>query len=292
MSKNYILESETTAERAEITPLVSKDLLGVRQQPLIEVFSTGGGTQSTAISALIIQGKLPRPDLVVIADTGREMPTTWQYLDAVVRPALQAIGLEVHRVKTSEWVSDAARDVFHQNGDLLIPAFSNMTGEASKLSSFCSNEWKGRCVDRWIKATIGKTRSEYRKWIGFSLDETNRVLRMQKGKEYKSGLIRFPLVYDVPTKREAAIRLVEEMGWPKPPRSRCWMCPNQSDYEWAEVKNEYPELWNEAVSMDEEIRETDKHAYIHSSIKPLREANLDKPDDLFSASCPSGECFL
>lgn len=262
------------------------------QPPLLEVFSTGGGTQSTAIAALIIQGKLPRPDLIVIADTGKEMPTTWNYLDAIVRPALAAIGLEVHRVKTSEWGSGAGRNVFHQSGSLLIPAFSNINGNTSKLSNFCSGEWKVRSVDRWIKSKTGKTRTQYKKWIGFSMDETSRVLRMMKGKDWDQGLIRFPLVHDVPTKRQASIRLVEEMGWPTPPRSRCWMCPNQSDHEWAEVQKDHPNLFNEAIKLDESIRERDANAYLHSTIKPLRDADLTKPDDLFSGSCPSGECFL
>jgi len=43
---------------------------------MTEVFSTGGGTQSTAIAGLIVQGLLPKPEICVIADTGREMPTT------------------------------------------------------------------------------------------------------------------------------------------------------------------------------------------------------------------------
>ena len=65
---------------------------------MIQLFSSGGGTQSCAIAALIVQGKLPKPDLCVIADTGYENDRTWEYLDAVVRPALVAIGVEVHRV--------------------------------------------------------------------------------------------------------------------------------------------------------------------------------------------------
>ena len=264
------------------------DWLGVG---LLEVFSTGGGTQSTAISALIIQGKLPKPDLVVIADTEREMPTTWQYLDAVVRPALKAIGLEVHRVKSSEWSREKVRGIFTAD-QVQIPAFSNLNGNPSKLSAFCSSHWKGESIDRWLSQVHGVTRSKYRKWIGFSMDETTRVLRMMGGKDYKNGLVRFPLVHDVPTKRQAAIRLVEEMGWPKPPRSRCWMCPNQSDYEWAEVQTDYPQLFDEAIKLDESIRERDENAYLHSAIKPLRDADLTKPDDLFSGSCPSGDCFL
>jgi hypothetical protein len=36
---------------------------------MIEVFSSGGGTQSACISALIVQGLLPKPDIFAIADT-------------------------------------------------------------------------------------------------------------------------------------------------------------------------------------------------------------------------------
>jgi len=36
-----------------------------------QVWASGGGVQSTAIAALIVLGRLPKPDLAVIADTGR-----------------------------------------------------------------------------------------------------------------------------------------------------------------------------------------------------------------------------
>ena len=257
---------------------------------MIQVFSTGGGTQSTAIAALIIQGRLPKPDLIVIADTGREMPTTWDYMDQVTGPALKEIGLQIVKVKTSEWAREKAKRIFSA-GTLLIPAFSNINGQASKLSAFCSGEWKSNAIDRWLSKTKGITRSKYCKWIGFSFDETERILRMQNGDEYKKGLIRFPLV-EIPTRRHEAIKIVEKMGWPTPPRSRCWMCPNQSDYEWAEVKENHPVLFDAAIDLDNSIRKTDPHAFIHSTIKPLQDADLSKPDDLFSSSCPSGECFI
>lgn len=259
---------------------------------MIEVFSSGGGTQSCAIAALIIQGKLPKPDFVVIADTGKEMPTTWQYMDAVVRPALKAIGLEVHRIMREDFASPRGREVFATSGHLMIPAFSNQSGETSKLSGFCSSAWKSEVRDRWFSKVHGITRGQRKHWIGYSLDESKRWMRMQKGEEYQKGQIRFPLVYDVPMRRHESIALVERMGWPKPPRSRCWMCPNQSDHEWAEVQTDYPEKFAEAIALDESIRERDPHAFLHSSVKPLRDADLSKPDDLFSASCPSGECFL
>lgn len=259
---------------------------------MIEVYSSGGGTQSNAIAAMIIQGLLPKPAFGVIADTGREMPTTWEYFENITKPALKAFGVEMYRAG-QEYCSELDKTEFHgTEGTLLIPAFTNQSGNASKLSSFCSDKWKARVCNRFIKARFGLGRSEIRKWIGYSIDEPRRWSRMMKGEEYRSGLLRLPLVIDVPTKRHEAIRLVEKMGWPTPPRSRCWMCPNQSDMEWSEVQENHPHLWNQAVELDESIRERDAHAFLHSSITPLRSANLSAKDDLFSASCPSGECFI
>ena len=81
------------------------------------IWSYGGGTQTAAIAVLILQGKLPRPDVVVMADTAREIESTWQYLRDVVQPALDTIGLTVqvagHELSTV--------DLYGHNGDLLIP---------------------------------------------------------------------------------------------------------------------------------------------------------------------------
>lgn len=274
------------------TEEVSKTVEPKLYFPDTEVWSCGGGTQSCAIAALIIQGRLPKPDISVIADTGREMPTTWLYLDSILRPALAEVGVKIHRISTAALATPRGRDMFATSGQLMIPAYTNQSGEDSKLGAFCSGAWKQEVVDRWLSVECGKTRTQVRKWIGYSFDEDRRVLRCQGGKEFKSGIVRLPLVQDVPLRRHEAISVVQGMGWPKPPRSRCWMCPNQSDMEWAEVKTDYPQLFAEAISLDEWIRKRDPHAFLHSSVKPLREAELDPKEDLFSAGCANGECFL
>ena len=262
------------------------------RSPSISVFSTGGGTQSTAIAALIVQGKLPKPDYCIISDTGRENPKTWQYLNAVVAPALERIGLTVHRACKAKYGQRGYQEVFGNNGTLVIPAYTNASGEIGKLSAFCSDKWKKVVTNNFMSREHGLTRSKYCKWIGYSLDETKRVLKMQKGYEWRTGLLRFPLVHDVPMRRHECVKIVKAIGWPPPPRSRCWMCPHQSDAEWAEIKNDYPELFEQACNLDETMRQRDPNAYLHSTIKPLRDANLTAPDDLFSGGCPSGECFL
>ncbi len=114
---------------------------------------------------------------------------------------------------------------------------------------------------------------------------------MMDGEEYKKRLLWFPLV-EKRLLRHQSIELVKTMGWPTPPRSRCWMCPNQADSEWLDLKNNSPLEFAEAVRIDLEIRERDPNAWLHSSCKPLSEVDFSKARDLFERSCDSGVCFL
>lgn len=270
---------------------------------MIEVFSSGGGTQSCCISAMIVLGKLPKPDFAVIVDTERERQSVWDYHHAYVEPSLASVGVTIHRVAKSRY---ATVDLWGgKRGDsLLIPAFSNQAGmPPGKLTGFCSNEWKVRVMARFLSREHGVPVSWQRRWIGFSADEARRAVRMMGTIDYKSGKIRFPLINDRPMRRDDSIKFVtREMGWPEPPRSACWMCPNQHDDEWESLT---PEEFSAACAIDREMREKDPFAYLHSSCIPLdqvdfsalrvaREAkkNADQDSDLFSRACNSGSCFL
>jgi hypothetical protein len=262
----------------------------------VEIFSHGGGTQSAAITALIVQGKLPKPDFVCIVDTERERPTTWTYLDAVIRPALASVGLEVHRIRNAEWASipEHGKDWLSHNGNtVLLPAFTSQGEGGGKLSGFCSSRWKVETQQRYVREKLGIPSREQRNWIGFSLDEARRAMRMMQGDEYKAGRIRLPLIHDVPLRRQQAIRIVEKMGWPTPPRSACWMCPNQRDDEWRDLKTNHPSEFKSACELEKEVQSVDPHVWFHSSCKPLSEIDFTEEPDLFGDSaCKSGVCFL
>lgn len=258
---------------------------------MIEVFSSGGGTQSCAIAALIIQGRLPKPDIAVIADTGLERGSTWEYMDRYVAPGLASVGIEMKRLHKADYAY-THDGCFNRKGTLLVPAFTSQSGEPGKMSGFCSKWWKSEVVDNWLSRECGVKRSMRRKWIGFSLDESTRALRMMNGEEWKGGLIRFPLINDIPLRRRDSIKLVEEMGWPTPPRSACYMCPNQSDAEWRDLKENRPEEFQQAVELEREIREKDPFAWLHQSCQPLDQVSFDQPEDLFSRACDSGACFI
>jgi hypothetical protein len=259
---------------------------------MIEVFSSGGGTQSACITALIVQAKLPKPDLAVIVDTERERPGVWEYHDRVIVPALASVGIAIHRISCRDFGYNGDR-LFNGKGTLLIPAFSNLGPDGTgKLSNYCTTHWKIDSVKNWLRRKHGIRHGQARKWIGFSLDEASRYTRMALGKEAMRGLIRWPLIHDVPLRRRQAIKVVEDFGWPTPPRSACWMCPNQSDHEWRDLKENYPEEFAKAVELEREVRQRDPNAFLHYSCVPIDQVDFTEDDDLFSGRrCASAECF-
>lgn len=98
-------------------------------------WSCGGGRQSVTIGVLIAEGVLPVPDYAGIADTGREVQSTWDYLHGTLNPYLKAKrGFEVKVVP-----HELARvDLYAPDGLTLMPAYT----DEGRLPAFCSGEWK------------------------------------------------------------------------------------------------------------------------------------------------------
>lgn len=249
-----------------------------------QAWSNGGGTQSTAIAALIVRGRLPKPDIAVMVNTERENGNTFPYFHQYVRPALADVGVEVCIVNKSEF---ATVDLTSKNGKhLLIPAFTTQSGKIGKLSNFCSGEWKRDVIARWLREQGVKQCDQ---WIGFSLDEMRRV--KEDRRQWARSL--YPLI-ELRMNRAACVRVVKEMGWPDPPRSSCWMCPNKLREEWIEMKRDRPEDFVKAVEFDREIRKTDPHVWLHESGIPLDEVEFDLWESslMSEPGCNSGMCFV
>jgi hypothetical protein len=248
-----------------------------------QIWMSGGGTQSAAIAALIVRGDMAAPDLAVIVDTEREQSTTWSYMDDVIAPALERASVPLVRVPKSRY---ATVDVFGgaDGNSLLIPAFTTQGGDIGKLSGYCSNEWKRRVAQRWAVKERGVVAAT--SWVGFSTDELERVPKPQTGKWQD----RFPLI-EQKMNRGDCIALVERMGWPTPPRSSCWMCPNHTQIEWRDIRDNKPDDWRRAVQFDKWIRTKDPHAYVHADAVPLDEADLDDKNESLFGRCESGACF-
>ena len=246
-----------------------------------EIWSSGGGVQSTAIAALICQNEIPPPDLAVIVDTERELSTTWAYLDKWVMPELKKHGVVLYRVKKSRY---ATVDLNSPKGDILIPAFTTESGEIGKLPTYCSTEWKQRVMRRWA---VEQGVKQANVWIGFSTDELRRVKQVT-GKWQQS----YPLI-SRGLSRNDCMALVERMGWPSPPRSSCWMCPNKSHEEWRWQQQHAPADFNLAVDFEKQIQAQDEDLWLTDVGKPIGGIDFsDDHGDLFTGRCDSGMCFV
>jgi hypothetical protein len=193
----------------------------------------GGGVQSIALCVLVREGILPRPDLVVIADTGREKSTTWRYLHEVAQPYLDPVGVKIEIASHDL----AAKDMYSTGGLPLIPAYT----KEGRLPTYCSVEWKRRVVNRWLRARGVK---ECDLWIGFSVDEVGRVSEKDSVKWCRQ---QFPLI-DRMINREMCRGIIRNAGLPIPQKSRCFACPHQNEDEWREVQSD-AEDWAKAVAL-------------------------------------------
>lgn len=249
-----------------------------------QVWSNGGGTQSTAIAALIVKRRLPKPDVAIMVDTERENSDTFEYFNEWTRPALESVGVNVRIIRKSQY---ATVDLTSKNGKhILIPAFTYQSGRVGKLPTWCSGEWKRDVITRALRDDGIKHADQ---WIGFSLDEVKRI-KADKRQWLRSI---YPLI-DLRMNRASCVRSVQEMGWPTPPRSSCWMCPNKGGREWAEMKRERPEDFAKAVAFEQQIRRHDSNMWLHESCQPLDTIDFDVWDasPLSSPNCDSGLCFV
>lgn len=246
----------------------------------LQIWSSGGGTQSTAIAVLIRKKVLPKPDRAFIVDTGRETGETWEYLDNVVNPALAEIDFTVERLKPEK-----LPDIFNSHGTLMIPAF--FTGNA-KAGNFCSGRWKAEVLKR---EALARGLVPATCWMGISTDEMRRISVPRA----QNWLLRYPLVFEAPMTRMACVNLIADYGWPPAPKSSCWMCPNRRDAQWVHLRDTRPEEFAQAVEFDIEMRKRKPDAFLHDSRLPLGEVKLKEASDEEHGQlpfCDSGGCFV
>jgi hypothetical protein len=252
------------------------------------VWSSGGGTQSSAIAVLILKGLLPRPDFAVIADTGRETQETWDYLENVVNPALQKkfFDFKVERLpmEDRETVGELPT-LWNGKGVLLIPAYE---AGKPKLPNYCSSHWKREVVKRWaIRNGILPATN----WIGFSTDEMSRIATPRA----LNWLLDYPLVFGVPRSREGCVNEIEQFGWPEAPQSSCWLCPNRRNPQWRKLRDTRPDEFERACQEDDNLRLRNPNLFLHESLVPLRLADLGHDGDgakQTTFGCNSGDCFV
>lgn len=233
---------------------------------------------------MISLGELPTPDHASMVALEWEYREVWPYVNRYIKPALEAKGVTFSVIPRRDY---ATKDLWGgtDRQSILLPVYTNQSGEAGKLPEYCSGEWKREVVKRWAAEQEGWKVRGVDNWVGISWEERGR----RRGQRQQWLRPVYPLLDIRPTHISGCLDAVKRIGWPEPPRSRCRHCPNQSDAEWAELsKSEF----EAACQMEDEIRTVDPHAFFHERLIPLRDVTL-QPDakSVKRGGCSAGMCF-
>jgi len=261
---------------------------------MLRVLSLGGGVQSSALLLMAEEGVFDqRPGLAVFADTGWEPPWVYDYLSYLD----EQTSIEIARVSKG----NLKEDLLNADSDsrfASIPVFTRdpETGKVSMLRRQCTREYKVEPIHRYLRSRLGPGRPQpasVELWIGISLDEAQRMKPSRR--QWIEN--RWPLI-ERRISRAGCLAWLKDRGYRLPKKSSCIGCPFHDDGFWRDLRDNHPELWNDAVAFDRRIRRLPRvhhDCYLHRQAVPLSEVDLSTEEDRgqiafgFSAEC-EGMC--
>lgn len=258
------------------------------EKPALRLLSLGAGVQSTTLALLAAEGRLPKLDGAIFADTGWEPAAVYRHLDRLDAEVLQPAGIPLYRVSAGN-IRDDALDPQHAYASM--PLFTiNADGSRGMGRRQCTNEYKLKVIKRQARRLLGHPHPDpmprglyAEQWIGISRDEIGRV--KDSGIKYLRS--EFPLLdldgaVDGRTgwTRSDCRRYLRSRGWASTPRSACVGCPFRGNREWREMRDQRPAEWADAVAFDHALRAVTRadgiREYLHVSRLPLDEAPIDR----------------
>ena len=205
------------------------------------IVSFGGGTDSTALLGLLHrQGR--RPDQITFADTGSEKPHTYDYLE-LVNDWCDRVGFP--RIEIVKWVDREGRTRVIEEDCL---AQKTLPSAAFGFKG-CSTKYKIQPQERRDKndsrcQNVWDAGDKVTKFIGYEAGEERRVRGDDDKYHYE-----YPLI-DAGMEREDCVAMIASMGLPQPGKSACFFCPNSKKAEVAELRREYPVLFQRALAIE------------------------------------------
>jgi hypothetical protein len=203
------------------------------------VVSYGGGTNSTAM-LIEMHRRGIRPDLILFADTGSEMPHTYAFV-RLFQEWLAANAIPP--------ITTVRRECEHESLYAECIARKTLPALAFGFRS-CSDQWKIRPQNRYLAAwepavNAWAMSKPVAKAVGFDTGEVHRMADYD-GKRYRVWL---PLV-EFDMDRDDCERAIIDAGLPLPGKSSCWFCPAMKKHEVLALKREQPCLYAKACAME------------------------------------------
>jgi hypothetical protein len=197
-------------------------------RPVKHILSFGGGVNTVALMVLLTEEGAPL-DEAVFADTGAEVPETYEYLTRA-STYLEQRGIPLRIVSRR------------------APG-RNLYDTSWQREVFPSAIWRWSTRDFKVRPIYAYYRSldaDVVQYVGIAYDEVHRM---------KDSLVPFvtncyPLV-DKKLGRQGCIEVIQKAGLPLPVKSGCFFCPFNSLDRWQWLLTEHPDLFERAVALEE-----------------------------------------
>ena len=222
------------------------------------ILGLSGGKDSAALAVHMNQ-KHPEIDIeYFFTDTGYELKETYDFLNK----------LKTRLDKPIHYINP--RNSF----DYYLKKYNNFLPSAT--ARWCTIEMKLKSMEAWLKPALDEGQEIFT-YVGIRYDERGRV-----GYKPTNDLIKakFPFIEDCIDK-DGVMEILESSGLGLPDyykwrsRSGCTFCFFQKRSEWIGLKENHPEAWEHAKSLEKEATENQSK---FTWIKDLPLTELEKPE--------------
>ena len=242
----------------------------------MKIISLGAGVQSTTLALLAHHKEIEPPDYAVFADTGWEPKAVYKHLDWLE----SYLNFPVCRVSAGS----LKNSLLNHNGKG-FDAVPFYTGNGGMGRRQCTNQYKLRPIQKLCKPYSSKGNPVILQ-LGISTDEWTRM-KPSRVKYIKNT---WPLI-DLEMSRNDCLNWLKNKEYSIPSKSACLDCPYHNDGLWREIKNNFPDEFEETCKVDDAIRTNFREQqFMHRSLKPLREVDFRTMEEMGQLNFFTDEC--
>jgi hypothetical protein len=258
------------------------------------VYHLGAGRQSSYLIERMLDGELPRADIVVFADTGDEPYWVYKQVEYLkARCEEQGIRLVIVRRPGRGLVYDIQHNLDQRFASLPLYTRGD-DGKIGRMRRQCTSEYKIKPSENLILTWLvehghaqvvidknGKASRRVRSdvytenYYGISFEEFWRA--GNRGAGWQKAI--YPMIDE--RKTADAVEWLQAHHRPVPKKSACRICPFHDDDYWLWMQTEEPADFEHACQFDEWLRSPEaknrkqlkglrQDVYLHRTCQPLR----------------------
>ena len=210
---------------------------------MIRYISYGGGVQSTAMVLMALDGVIPRPDMVVFADTGSEMPLTYETVKTIAEMCEENnLPFYIVKANTKKIQGMSLHEWYYNRGTIPMIGIR-----------WCTSKFKVDPVRKFVKskADTSKPKPWMEAWLGITADEKRRATGHSA---VKYQVITYPLLHK--TRQELISWIATNYPELEVAKSGCFCCPYAHKTHWINLKKNHHDLFEKALALEKNA--TDK----------------------------------